>query len=163
MTRAKRGPATSSREADVRNTLLVTASARDRTGGSGTSRRNGPTALRSKSTVRALDGQPYTPFTSTRAAGIPPSKDTAPQAQVAGLDFGKIKAEYGVLNASLNGTKLWMPDWVEIQVGVNREFNGIKTAWVAELHMGKPMDVSKVPPYHAMTISRKSGVGWNRA
>jgi hypothetical protein len=96
------------------------------------------------------------------SAGVPASKDTAPQAQVAGLDFDKIKAEFGVLNASLNGPKLWMPDWTEIQAGVNREFNGIKTAWVAELHMDKPMDVSKVPVYQPVTISRKSGVGWNK-
>lgn len=96
------------------------------------------------------------------SAGIPPSKDTAPQAQVEGLDFDKIKAEFGVLGASLNGPKLWMPDWVEVAIGTQREFNGIKTAWVAELHMGNPEAVSKVPPYKPTTIARKSGVGWNK-
>lgn len=96
------------------------------------------------------------------AAGIPPSKDTAPQALVEGLDFDRIKADFGVLGASLNGPKLWMPDWVEVQVGVNREFNGINTAWVAELHMGNPQAVSQVPPYKPVTIARKSGVGWTK-
>lgn len=96
------------------------------------------------------------------SAGIPPSKDTAPQASVEGLDFDKIKAEFGVLGASLNGPKLWMPDWCEVEIGTQREFNGIKTAWVAELHMGNPEAVSKVPAYQPMTIARKSGVGWNK-
>ena len=96
------------------------------------------------------------------AAGIPASKDTAPQAQVAALDFGKITTEYGVLGASLNGPKLWMPDWVEVDVGTQREFNGIKTAWVAQLNMRNEGGVSESTPYKPMTIARKSGVGWNK-
>ena len=57
--------------------------------------------------------------------GIPASKDTAPQALVEGLDFEKMKQDYGVLGASLNGPKLWLPDWTDIDVGKEREFNGI--------------------------------------
>ena len=58
--------------------------------------------------------------------GIPASRDTAPQERVQGLDFDKMKKDYGVLGASLNGPKLWLPDWTEIDAGVVREFNGIK-------------------------------------
>ena len=68
--------------------------------------------------------------------GIPASKDTAPQELVAGLDFGKIQQEFGVLNASLNGPKLWLPDWSEINSGVERNFNGIPAPWVGVLNMG---------------------------
>ena len=50
--------------------------------------------------------------------GIPASKDTAPQSNVVGLDFGKITAEFGVTGASLNGPKIWTPDWTEIDMGV---------------------------------------------
>src|SRR5262245_32724695 len=50
-------------------------------------------------------------------AGIPASKDTAPQAMVEGLDLAKLKTEYGVLGASLNGPKIWMPDWAEVDAG----------------------------------------------
>jgi hypothetical protein len=49
-----------------------------------------------------------TMFTSR---GIPASKDTAPQARVEGLDFDAMKKELGVAGASLNGPKLWLPDW----------------------------------------------------
>jgi hypothetical protein len=48
-----------------------------------------------------------TMFTSK---GVPASKDTAPQALVEGLDFDKMKKEYGLVGASLNGPKLWLPD-----------------------------------------------------
>ena len=64
-----------------------------------------------------------TMFTSK---GIPASKDTAPQELVEGLDFNKIKTENGVLGASLNGPKFWLSDWCDIEIGAEREFNGIK-------------------------------------
>jgi hypothetical protein len=100
-----------------------------------------------------------TMFTSK---GIPASKDTAPQALVEGLDFEKVKKEYGVLGASLNGPKLWLPDWTDIDVGKERVFNGISAAWVAQLNMGNNTSVGETTPYKPMTIARKSAVGWNK-
>lgn len=95
--------------------------------------------------------------------GIPASKDTAPQALVQGLDFAKMKTEYGVLGASLNGPKIWLPDWAEADLGVERDFNGIKAPWVGQLDMGKNTGgVSESTPYKPMSIARKSGVGWNK-
>lgn len=94
--------------------------------------------------------------------GIPASKNTAPQTLVQGLDFAKMKKEYGVLGASLNGPKLWLPDWSDIDSGVERDFNGIKAAWVAQLNMGNNTSVGESTPYKPMTIARKSGVGWNK-
>ncbi len=100
-----------------------------------------------------------TMFTSKN---IPGSKDTAPQGLVEGLDFEKMKNEYGVIGASLNGPKLWLPDWAEIDLGVERDFNGIKAGWVAQLNMGKKTSVGESMPYEPMTIARKSGLGWNK-
>lgn len=95
--------------------------------------------------------------------GIPASRDTAPQKLVAGLDFAKMKTDYRVLGASLNGPKLWLTDWAETDAGVERDFNGIKTAWVAQLDMGDNAGgVSESTPYKPMHIARKSGVGWNK-
>ena len=97
------------------------------------------------------------------AKGIPASKDTALQAKVEGLDFNKMKTEFGVLGASLNGPKLWLPDWTEIDMGVERSFNGIKASRVAQLNMGDNAGgVSESTPYKPMTIARKSGLGWNK-
>jgi hypothetical protein len=98
--------------------------------------------------------------TMLTSKGIPASKDTAPQSLVEGLDFDKMKKDYGVLGASLNGPKLWLPNWAEIDMGVEREFNGIKAAWVAQLNMEKGGGVSESTPYKPMTIARKSGLGW---
>jgi hypothetical protein len=101
-----------------------------------------------------------TMFTSS---GIPESKDTAPQARVEGLDFDKLKADYGVLGASLNGPKLWLPDWMEADTGVERTFNGIAAAWCAQLDLGDNAGgVGESTPYKPMSIARKSGIGWNK-
>jgi hypothetical protein len=101
--------------------------------------------------------------TSFNPAGIPASKDTAPQALVEGLDFKKMKTEFGVAGASLNGPKLWMIDWAEMEVGNVRDFNGMKAPWVAQLNMGEGnKDVSESAPYKPQTIARKSAIGWNK-
>jgi hypothetical protein len=92
--------------------------------------------------------------------GIPESKDTAPQALVEGIDFDALKAEYDLLGASLNGPKIWTPDWAEAQVGKVRDFNGIKAPWVGQLDMKEAGAVSAVAPYEPMTIARDSRLGW---
>lgn len=101
--------------------------------------------------------------TALTTGGKLETKDTAPQALVQGLDFAKMKNDYGVLGASLNGPKLWLPDWTEIDSGVVREFNGLKAAWVATLDMGgNAGGVSESTPYKPMFIARKSGLGYNK-
>lgn len=95
--------------------------------------------------------------------GIPASKNTAPQELVEGLDFAKMKQEFGLKGASLNGPKIWLPDWTEIDMGVERDFNGIKATWVAQLDMGDNAGgVSESAPYKPMTIARKSALGYNK-
>lgn len=97
------------------------------------------------------------------ARGNPVPRDTAPQALVEGLDFEQMKKDYGLLGASLNGPKLWLPDWTEIDVGKERVFNGMTTAWVAQLSMGDNAGgVAETTPYQPVSIARKSGVGWNK-
>ncbi len=91
--------------------------------------------------------------------GIPASRDVAPQELVAGIDFDRLQMDYGVLGASLNGPKVWTPDWMEAQVGTERDFNGIKAPWVAPLNMANAGAVADSAPYEPMTIARESRSG----
>ncbi|MFZ1323210.1 MAG: hypothetical protein WAT71_16755 [Ignavibacteria bacterium] len=101
-----------------------------------------------------------TMFTSK---GIPVDKNTAPQDLVKGLNLEEMAKENGVLNVSLNGPKLWLPDWTDIDEGVERSFNGIEARWVARLSMGDNKEgVKSTKPYTTQTISRKSSLGWNK-
>jgi hypothetical protein len=90
--------------------------------------------------VAAVYNTMYTP------QGIPKSKDTAPQELLEGMDFDHIKKQYGVLGASLNGPKLCLPDWVEIDVGIERDFDGLTAVWCAQLNMGKRQR-GEIAPY----------------
>ena len=101
--------------------------------------------------------------TALKPDGVPASRDTAPQAWAEGLDFDEIQKEFGVLKASMNGPKLWMLDWCEIGRGIERDFNGLKVPWVAQLNMGDNTGgVSESMPYKPVTIERKSSIGWNK-
>jgi hypothetical protein len=93
---------------------------------------------------------------------IPANKDTAPQALVEDLDMKAIKEQYGVLGASLNGPKLWIPDWFEVEVGVVRQFGGLQAPHTAQLNLGKELGVNNVTPYVPQTIMRKSSINWNK-
>jgi len=71
--------------------------------------------------------------------------------------------EYGVADVSLNGPKIWLPDWTYIDEGVERKFNGLTASWVATLNMGdNTKGVSESTPYKTITIDRKSSLGWNK-
>jgi hypothetical protein len=94
--------------------------------------------------------------------GVPASRDAAPQDLVAGIDVDQVKTELGVLGASLNGPKIWTPDWMEAEIGRERVFNGVKAAWVAQLDLKKAGAVADVTPYEPMTIARKSRLGWTK-
>jgi len=93
---------------------------------------------------------------------IPADKDSAPQALVARLNMNQIKQQYGVLGASLNGPKLWMPDWFDVEVGVVRQFSGLKAPWTAQLNLGRKVSVADVKPYEPQTIARKSAINWSK-
>ena len=94
--------------------------------------------------------------------GIPADKDTAPQALVEKLDMDKIKDQYGVMGASLNGPKLWTPDWFDIEVGATRQFGDLSFPWTAALNLGKKVSIAAVKPYEPATIARKSAINWNK-
>lgn len=93
---------------------------------------------------------------------IPADRDSAPQALVAALSMDEIKKQYGVLGSSLNGPKLWIPDWFDVEVDAVREFGGIKAPWTAQLSMGKNLSIHTIRPYEHQTIARKSAINWNK-
>jgi len=100
----------------------------------------------------------YNPMFTSK--GVAASHDAAPQEQIEGLDFAKMSTDFNVLSATLNGPKLWQPDWAEVDAGVVRDFNGIKAAWTGQLNMSKG-GVGEGTPYQPMTVARKRGLGWN--
>lgn len=93
---------------------------------------------------------------------IPKDRDTAAQAQVPALNMDEIAKKYGVLGASLNGPKLSIADWWEIDVGKTRQFGGMAFPHTAQLNLTGTANVNDVTPYEPQTIARKSAINWNK-
>jgi hypothetical protein len=92
---------------------------------------------------------------------LPASKDTSPQALVESLDLEKIAKEYGVAKVMLNGPKIWMPDWVELEMGKERIFGGMTAGWVAQLNLPEAGTIDGAP-YEHMQIARTSKWAWTK-
>ena len=99
-----------------------------------------------------------TMYTSNK---LPASKDTAPQALVEGLDLEKLAKDHGVAKVMLNGPKLWMPDWVEVKMGKERDFNGMTAGWVAQLNLPESGTIEGAP-WKPMQIARTSKWAWTK-
>jgi hypothetical protein len=100
-------------------------------------------------------------YTSALSKDSTKMKDTSPQNLVEGLDMDSLAKEYGVLSVFLNGPKLWMPDWVEVEVGKEIVSNGITLGWCAQLALPENGRVAETP-YEPMKITRTSKWGWKK-
>jgi len=91
------------------------------------------------------------------------NKDSAPQAWVESLNTEEMKKQFGALGAAVNGPKLLMLDWMDLPLGVQREFNGKSVPWVALLHLTKD-EVKELGKFHykPTTVERKSKFGINK-
>lgn len=99
-----------------------------------------------------------TMYTSSK---LPASKDTSPQALVEGLDLEKLAKEQGAAKVMLNGPKLWMPDWVEVKMGKERDFGGMTMGWVAQLNLPESGKIDGAT-WGPMQIARDSKWAWTK-
>ena len=65
--------------------------------------------------------------------------DTCPQEILDGVEVDALTKEYHTIGAFKNGPRLWCVDWVEVMVGEERDFNGLKARWVMWLDVPKEM------------------------
>ncbi len=92
---------------------------------------------------------------------LPASKDTSPQVLVKSLDLEKLAKEHGVAKVMLNGPKIWMPDWVEVKMGKERDFGGMTMGWVAQLNLPESGTIEGAP-WKPMQIARDSKWAWTK-
>ncbi|MGZ4664974.1 MAG: DUF1254 domain-containing protein [Mycobacteriaceae bacterium] len=88
--------------------------------------------------------------------------DTSPQAMLDKVDVDALKEEYDVISAFKNGPRLWTLDWVEVTIGVERDFNGLKARWVMWLDVPKEMRKHESVAYKAINGKRDTQLGINK-
>lgn len=88
--------------------------------------------------------------------------DTSPQAMLDKVDLRAIAHQYGVAGAFKNGPRLWCLDWIEIMVGRERDFNGLKARWVMWLDVPKNLGEQERLAYSPITGKRDTHFGINK-
>jgi hypothetical protein len=90
------------------------------------------------------------------------SGDTCPQPLLDGLDMQAIADEYHAASAFKNGPRLWCLDWLEVIVGRERNFNGLKARWVMWLDVPKELGHQEDLAFKQMTGKRDTQFGINK-
>ena len=88
--------------------------------------------------------------------------DTAPQSLVEVIDIEALKEEYDVLGVYKNAPRLWVLDWVEVNVGKERNFNGLKMRWVMWLDVPKELIRKESLAYKMVTGKRDTSFGFDK-
>jgi len=87
-------------------------------------------------------------------------KDTCPAPLWAKVDAKALKKEYNVLGVFKNGPRGWANDWIELPVGTERDFNGLKARWMGEVQLPKDFGKAGATFYKPTTVARKSQMGF---
>jgi hypothetical protein len=91
------------------------------------------------------------------------NRDSAPQALAEAFNPEQVKKENHVLGSKLNGPKRWMLDWIDVPMGTERDFCGLKARWCAELNLkGMNLKDESKMSYHPTTVQRKTKFGYNK-
>jgi hypothetical protein len=88
--------------------------------------------------------------------------DTCPQKILDGVEVDSLAEEYHTISAFKNGPRLWCVDWVEVMVGGERDFNGLKARWVMWLDVPKEMRKHESVAYKSIAGKRDTQIGINK-
>jgi hypothetical protein len=88
--------------------------------------------------------------------------DSCPAALLDKVDVKSVKKQYGVLASFKNGPRLWTLDWIEVEMGKELDFGGMKARWVNWLDL---KGLSLEPGggnYKNITVGRHTKFGFDK-
>jgi hypothetical protein len=88
--------------------------------------------------------------------------DSSPQTVLDKVDVDDLTEQYDVLGVFKNGPRLWTLDWVEVMVGAERDFNGLKARWVMWLDVPEEMRTHESVAYKQIGGKRDAQLGINK-
>lgn len=88
--------------------------------------------------------------------------NTCPQELWDKIDVDQLKEEYNVLSAFKNGPRHWTMDWIEIPVGKELDFSGLKARWFGQVVLPKvDLNEKGSTGYKPTEVARKSKMGFD--
>lgn len=89
--------------------------------------------------------------------------DSSPQAILDKMDLKAMKKEFKVLGVYKNGPRVWCLDWVDVNTGAEKDFQGLKARWVMLLDVPKDLGAPQEKiAYKPMTGKRTTHLGINK-
>ena len=88
--------------------------------------------------------------------------DSCPAALLDKVDVKSLKEQYGVLASFKNGPRMWTLDWIEVEMGKELDFNGMKARWVNWLDLKGISTEPGAADYKNITVTRHTKFGFNK-
>lgn len=85
--------------------------------------------------------------------------DSSPQAILDQIDMEKVKKTHKGLKAIKNGPRRWTIDYLGVQAGIVRDFQGLKAHWVMWFPLPPEMLKGDNEPYTVMHANRDTSMG----
>jgi len=88
--------------------------------------------------------------------------DSCPAALLDKVDIKSVKEQYGVLASFKNGPRMWTLDWIEVEIGKELDFGGMKARWVNWLDLKGLSTEPGAADYKNITVGRHTKFGFNK-
>jgi hypothetical protein len=85
--------------------------------------------------------------------------DSSPAAILDKIDMKKVKKDNGALSTVKNGPRLWTVDYIGVQAGKERDFQGLKARWVTWFLIPDEIREGKDLSYAVMNVKRDTSMG----
>jgi hypothetical protein len=88
--------------------------------------------------------------------------DSSPAALLDKIDVNEMKDRYHVLASFKNGPRIWTLDWIEVDMGKELDFGGMKARWVNWLDLKGISTEPGAADYKNITVTRHTKFGFNK-
>lgn len=90
------------------------------------------------------------------------TRDSCSDELWAKVDKEVVKENFNVLGVFKNGPRFWLYDWIELPVGNEHDFNGLKARWFGEVKLPKNFGKKGSTSFKTTEVSRKSRQGYKK-
>jgi hypothetical protein len=94
--------------------------------------------------------------------GAATTGDSCPPAILDKVDINALKDQYHVLAVFKNGPRLWTLDWIEVEMGKELDFDGMKARWVNWLDLKGLSTKPGEAAYKNITVGRHTKFGFDK-
>lgn len=101
-------------------------------------------------------------YNTTGLNGAAPNGDSCPAVQLDPINVKAIAKEYHMLAAFKNGPRIWTLDWIQVDMGKELDFGGMKARWVNWLDLKGVSTKPGAADYKNITVTRHTRFGFNK-